>query len=143
MKKIAGIILILAVLVGAPLAWHYHSPLPFLPPFSEDESMPPVSPVISDESPQPDGAEEEPRGTESASPLPPPPVASDITESENPSSSEISEDEEIFTLEAVEASEDSSGSTSGLEGSVGEEMGTPSFSQEALPPPLPVLPPEG
>ena len=48
MKKLAGIVLIAAALVGAPLAWHMHSPLPFLPqfglpetPFPPDQAPPP------------------------------------------------------------------------------------------------------
>lgn len=133
MKKIAGIVLVVAVLVGAPLAWHYHSPLPFLPAFFTSQPPPPAedSAVMTDGfpplSPGP-GAEEQPSYSD-ISPLEPPSSIDAMTDAVQAVPNETLEEDEVFSLETIESPEEE-----------GPALDLPPPPPVDIPPPLPVLP---
>jgi hypothetical protein len=149
MKKIAGIILVVLVLVGAPTAWHYHSPIPFLPPFPGGEQQPPVStdPLgevdsqgsLSD-SLTPENPEQALDPATPAVPLDALPVPAAESLPENGDNATLAPEDEVFTLEAVEASDEASGESQELSPTLPDENSPSSMLDATMPPPPPVFP---
>lgn len=121
MKKIAGIALIVIISVGAPVAWHYHSPLPFLPAFPFKSSAPAA------ELSSPEDQSQEP------SVLPEPPL--DALPGVDQPVPEAPPDDELFSLEAVEVpAQNMMASPDQL------DPATAPPQTMVVPPPFPVLP---
>jgi hypothetical protein len=164
MKKAAGIVLVVVVLLGAPMAWHYHSPISWLPAFPASHQAPPTptDPLVEDSpggsvavpesgglaesnlhSSQPPADLSSPAAPPSGlPPVPPamPPVAEPLVPPDTAPPAQVEapgDDGDLFSLEAVE---DPATPESIDQLSPSIPPPPPPAQSVEVPPPLPVLP---